>query len=171
MTTGKIGWFSKAQYRDVARFFGLEWIRQGHDIKTFELKPVYVPNELFEHVITSLQSFQSQYGLVEEFCNEAVVGHFVAAVPLTSMLFWSIQIFSPLLRLFEGGLTDVPEMTMKGVLASSRRVEITLFTGPTCVILVGELKHSFAAEESNLLAQIFCEADGTSCSFLVLTTG
>ena len=87
MTTGKIGGFSKAQYRDVAGFFGLDWMRQGHDIKMFELKPVYVPNELFDHVITSLQSFQSQYGLVEEFSNEAVIGHFVAAVPFASMLF------------------------------------------------------------------------------------
>jgi hypothetical protein len=72
-----------------------------------------------------------------------------------------VQILSPLLGLFDGGLTNVPEMTMKGVLSTSGRVEITIFSGPTCVILVGELKFAFSADESDLLAQILCEADGT----------
>jgi hypothetical protein len=62
-------------------------------------------------------------------------------------------------------------MTMKEVLASSRRGEITPFTRQTCIILIEELKYSSDAEESNLLAQIFCKSDGTSSSVLALTTG
>ena len=63
--------------------------------------------------------------------------------------------------MFDGGLTNVPELNMKGVLSSSGRVEITIFSGPSCVILVGELEYAFASDSSTLLAQILCEADGT----------
>ena len=81
------------------------------------------------------------------------------------------RFLSPLLGLFEGGLTNVPEFTMKGTLFTSGRVEITLFAGPSCVILVGELKFNFQGDESNVIAQMLCEADGTLISSLLLTTG
>jgi hypothetical protein len=65
-----------------------------------------------------------------------------------------------LLGLFKGGLLNRPEYTMYSVLSTSGRVEITLFTGPSCVVLVGELKYSFTGDMSDILAQVLCEADG-----------
>jgi hypothetical protein len=69
-----------------------------------------------------------------------------------------------LLTIFNGGLTNRPEHTMFGKLASSGRVEITLFAGKSCVVLVGELKHDVHGDDSSVLAQIMVEAEGTSLS-------
>ena len=49
---------------------------------------------------------------------------------------------------------------MKGLLSTSGRVEITVFAGPSCVILIGELKYTIAGDMSDVLAQLLCEADG-----------
>ena len=64
----------------MADFFGLDWMRGGSDIERFHLKPIYIPVELFDQVVSALQDFQKQYGLMEEFGNESAVGHFVSAV-------------------------------------------------------------------------------------------
>ena len=51
---------------------------------------------------------------------------------------------------------------MTGQLATSGRVEITLFAGITCVLLIGELKHDMAKGEYNdALAQMMVESNGT----------
>ena len=75
-----------------------------------------------------------------------------------------MQICSPLISIFDGGLTNCPELTLRGVISTSGRVEITLFAGPACVILVGELKFSFIGAEEDVLTQVLCEADG-KCLF------
>ena len=75
------------------------------------------------------------------------------------------------LGIFEGELTNVPGFIMKGTLFTSGRVEITLFAGRSCVILVGELKFNFQGDGSNVIAQMLCEADGTLFSSLLPTTG
>ena len=49
---------------------------------------------------------------------------------------------------------------MSGILSTSGRVEITLFAGPSCIVLVGELKYELRGDTSNILAQMLCEADG-----------
>ena len=49
---------------------------------------------------------------------------------------------------------------MAGRLATSGRVEITLFAGKSCVVLVGELKHDVVGEDSNVLAQMMVECEG-----------
>jgi hypothetical protein len=49
---------------------------------------------------------------------------------------------------------------MTGLIATSGRAEITLFAGPSCMILIGELKRQFVDDESAVLAQMLCEADG-----------
>jgi len=60
---------------------------------------------------------------------------------------------------------NCPKLTLRGVINTSGRVEITLFTGSACVILVGELKFSFIGAEEDVLAQVLCEADGTCLFF------
>ena len=66
--------------------------------------------------------------------------------------------------MFEGGLLNRPEYTMAGILSTSGRVEITIFAGPSCIVLVGELKYSFNQNSSDVLAQMLCEADGITSS-------
>lgn len=62
---------------------------------------------------------------------------------------------------FDGGLLNRPEHTMSGILSTSGRVEITLFAGPSCIVLIGELKYQFKEQDgSDVLAQLFCEAEG-----------
>ena len=51
---------------------------------------------------------------------------------------------------------------MTGNLASAGRVEITLFAGKSCVVLIGELKHDVHGDDSAVLAQMMVEAEGTS---------
>lgn len=70
--------------------------------------------------------------------------------------------------MFEGGLLNRPEYTMAGILSTSGRVEITLFAGPSCIVLVGELKHAFNQDSSDILAQMLCEADGITSSEIYL---
>ena len=62
--------------------------------------------------------------------------------------------------MFEGGLVNKPEYTMAGILSTSGRVEITIFAGPSCIVLVGELKYTSNQDPSDILAQMLCEADG-----------
>lgn len=58
-----------------------------------------------------------------------------------------------------------PEYTMAGILSTSGRVEITLFAGPSCIVLIGELKYQFKDQDaSDVLAQMLCEADGINSS-------
>ena len=49
---------------------------------------------------------------------------------------------------------------MMGTLATSGGVEITLFAGKSCVVLVGELKHDVYGDDSNVLAQMMVECEG-----------
>lgn len=53
---------------------------------------------------------------------------------------------------------------MAGILSTSGRVEITIFAGPSCIVLVGELKYAFNQDASDVLAQMLCEADGITSS-------
>ena len=62
--------------------------------------------------------------------------------------------------MFEGGLLNRTEYTMAGILSTSGRVEITIFAGPSCIVLVGELKYAFNQDSSDVLAQMLCEAYG-----------
>ena len=50
---------------------------------------------------------------------------------------------------------------MIGRLASSGRLEVTLFTGPSCVMLFGELKYEISGDDTKYLAQMLVEAEGT----------
>ena len=65
------------------------------------------------------------------------------------------------MTIFDGGLTNRPEFTMAGTLATSGRVEITLFAGKSCVVLVGELKHDVFGDDSGVLAQMMVECERT----------
>ena len=72
---------------------------------------------------------------------------------------------------FDGGLLNKPEYTMAGILSTSRRVEITLFAGPSCIVLVGELKYQFKEQDgSDILAQMLCEADDINLLKRLLTS-
>lgn len=67
--------------------------------------------------------------------------------------------------MFDGGLLNRPEFTMSGILSTSGRVEITIFAGPSCIVLIGELKYQFKEQDSSdILAQMLCEADGIRVS-------
>jgi hypothetical protein len=77
---GQVGSFSKADYNDVAHFFGLDSVCCGDDILDFELPYVYLTNEAFEHVIQSLTLHQGQFGGKEMITNEIGVLHYITAV-------------------------------------------------------------------------------------------
>ena len=75
------------------------------------------------------------------------------------------KILGALLGVFDGGLLNKPEFTMTGLLSTSGRVEITLFAGPSCIVLIGELKYQFSGQSpGDILAQMLCEADGIRSS-------
>jgi len=56
---------------------------------------------------------------------------------------------------------------MIGNLATGGHVEITLFAGKSCVVVIGELKHDFHGDDSTVLAQMMVECEGTCLSFLI----
>jgi len=74
------GRFSKASYREVAPYFGLEPGRKGFDMETFHLRPVYIPMELFDTILYAVGLYQSQYGLLKDIFNETGVQHFFSNV-------------------------------------------------------------------------------------------
>lgn len=101
-----------------------------------------------------------------------MISHFITYVlsPLSdTSLIYSDSI--PLLALFSGALTNQLDLTMTRTMNTSGRVEITLFSGPSCVVLVGELKSKSDLDESAVLAQMLCECDGLCHSPVFLLTG
>ena len=83
-----------------------------------------------------------------------------------------MQILGALLGVFDGGLLNKPEYRMIGILSTSGRVEITLFAGPSCIVLIGELKYQFKEQDaSDVLAQMICEAEGILSSKILTHQG
>ena len=76
----RIGGFSSACYDEVAPFFDLDPALKGTDIPTFDLTPVYIPMPLFQRVLTSIEFFHNQYGLLHDVFNESGVSHFISSV-------------------------------------------------------------------------------------------
>ena len=60
--------------------FGLDLMQKGKDIESYVLESIYIPLELFEIIINSLQQFQNQFGLLRDIINKTDVGHFLSVV-------------------------------------------------------------------------------------------
>lgn len=63
-----------------------------------------------------------------------------------------------LMTYFDGRLVNNPEFPMDGTIATSGRVEITSFTGPSCVVIIRELKYQFPGDDTKAIAQMLVEA-------------
>lgn len=133
---------------------------KGNDIENFTLEPIYTPLDIFENVIDALQTAQNQYGTRSAIKNESGVASYISPVK-SSLSIQNVQILSTVPKLFLGDLTNNLEFTMAGRPSMSGCAEITLFTGPTAVVLIGEMKCVFDQDPSKLLAQKLVEADGT----------
>ena len=69
----------------MALFFDLDPVLKGTDIPLVDLKPVYIPMPLFHKVVTSIEFFYNQYGLLHDIFNESGVSHFISSVTLLSL--------------------------------------------------------------------------------------
>ena len=76
----EVGGFSKAEYEDIAPFFGLDPCLTGTDIESFDLHLFYIPLEVFETVMDALQTAQYQYGPRNAIRNETGVASYISPV-------------------------------------------------------------------------------------------
>lgn len=120
-------------------------------VQSCGLNPVDVPNES----TVSLHPYNHSKANIVCSQKSAVKSSLVNCPSGTfnfNVLLGHLDIF-PFWSLFGGELTNVAEMMMRGALVSSRRVEITLFTRPTCLLLVEKIKQWFADDDNNFVAQ------------------
>lgn len=122
----KIRGFSSAKYEELSPYFHLNPSAYEEDVGRFQFDRVFIAADLFETVMIAMRFYQAQFGLLFNIFNEDPC--------LTSsrwyvrhMYHLSALVLGATLTLFNGGLLNNPDLRMTGQLASSRRVEITLF--------------------------------------------
>ena len=72
--------FSKVEYREIAPKVGLDPIKQGDDIPTFEMQSARLPRSTCIEIITDLKALTNQYGTVEFHRNEEATSRWISGV-------------------------------------------------------------------------------------------
>lgn len=53
--------FSNIKYQDIALIVGLEWGKNGHNMITFDIAHIQLPDEVFQKILLELKTFAFQY--------------------------------------------------------------------------------------------------------------
>lgn len=72
--------FSGLRYDDTAPKVGLEPVRLGHGIPTFDMQRARLPDDLFRDIIQGLRMAAHQYGTPYQHRNEGVRSRYISAV-------------------------------------------------------------------------------------------
>ena len=78
--------FSKVTYVDIAPRVGLEPVRRGGDILSFEMFHARLPSDIFYKIIEDVEIFSAQYGDMDHHENEEGRARYLSAVCRPSFL-------------------------------------------------------------------------------------
>jgi hypothetical protein len=161
--------FSKVKYPDVAPLVGLDFSQGFHDAPTFEMKLARLPTRLFKEIVEDVQLILKQYGPPDYHCNERASSRFFAPVSLlcgqlSEYVLWltNQQLFNRTVAQFSSLLSNTPESTIPGRMATKGRMEYhyTAFGALTILFIEVKLLIGNAEEFHDAIAQVIAESVG-----------
>ena len=134
------------KYVDITLKVGLDPVREGDNMSTFEISPAWITNTLFSKIFQDLEDFAWEYRTWSKHRNEEARAHFLSTY------------FNKIVALFSGVFFNTPEAT----LATKGRIEYQFKTygGVTVVFIEVKLDVGNLAERLNCYAQVIAECDG-----------
>ncbi|OXV07632.1 hypothetical protein Egran_04603 [Elaphomyces granulatus] len=145
--------FSKILYSEIAPTVGLDPIRGGIDIPTFEMHRARLPHSTCYDILMDLKALTFQYGTAEFHRNEEATSRWVSGH------------FNRILPLFFGALLNTPEVLLESDITKSGRIEYQYTVeGGISILFIGvKLTLGNRRERLECIGQVIAES--IACSF------
>ncbi|KAH8819526.1 hypothetical protein F5884DRAFT_743934 [Xylogone sp. PMI_703] len=143
---------SKVKYGDIASHVGLDPMKAGRDIETFDMYQARLPNDIFSEIVKDVEMFAMQYGTLDMHRSEEAKARYLSSY------------FNRIVAMFGGLLLNTPEAMIEGRFTEKGRIEyqFRIFQGVAVIFIEVKPQLGSYMERLDYIAQVIAEAKACS---------